>query len=300
MIPEVVNFLASSLLVLSPKAIAKSHVPGLIPCGDLTSSEGQERLRGVRLQKTKADITLGPTNLAQILLEDVESQQTKAEVFATTVELIRSSSSMYAELDAFVELYEPVVELLGVVGTSRLPKALQVCDISNKHSLSFFPSDLISQSLLCTLDPYQGRRRWPAPPNTVCQGSSTTSSDADPQTYPYPAIYPEVRRRLLSRPQEGPRPRAKRGEEGQGSVQEGTKGCYPRVAQGQQVPCGRASQGTEDEGRGLREEDATSPRRDRDQRESGGEGDGKVSYFYSFLVLTFLEIIADTKSVFKQ
>lgn len=144
MIPEVTNFVAIAMLALTPKKLEQNDIPPFLPAGDLASADGQARLAGVRLRKSKGDVSLGKADLGQLLLAKDDSQAAKAALFSTALELVRTSAAMFAELEAFIEVFEPVVAVINRAVAAGLPPALQVSR-QHKGSQRRAQADNVSQ-----------------------------------------------------------------------------------------------------------------------------------------------------------
>lgn len=145
MLPEVTNFAATAMLALTPKKLEQKDIPPFLPAGDLASEDGQARLAGVRLRKSKADVALGKLDLGQMLAKD-DSQAGKATLFATALELVRTSATMFAELEAFIELFEPIVAVIERAMAAALSPSLQV-SWGNANDLGFIFPDALEQTL---------------------------------------------------------------------------------------------------------------------------------------------------------
>ena len=129
--PEVVNFLALTVLLLAPHGFATpAAYPGFFPLADIDSA----RYAPLKL---KAKSTLAPStpDLAALLTagdDDVAGaevdlgEQAKTDLLATAMQLLTRFAMLHASLDAFAEVFGPVVELLEGVTVKKLSPALRV------------------------------------------------------------------------------------------------------------------------------------------------------------------------------
>ncbi|TFY55351.1 hypothetical protein EVJ58_g8307 [Rhodofomes roseus] len=120
-VPEAINFLANAILHLAPHKFAdKSTVPGYFPCPDF----GSEHCPSFTIIGKKVkDLTLESPSLSQLLSGGDHSEQDKANLFGLTLDLIGRFADMYKGLDGFIELYEPISDLLAGVKLNGLPSA---------------------------------------------------------------------------------------------------------------------------------------------------------------------------------
>ena len=123
-VPEAINFLANAVLHLAPHKFAdKARVPGFFPCPDY----GSEHCPSLTISGKKArDMVPKQPQLTQLLSGEDIDEQDKVDLFGLTMDLLRRFADMYKGLDGFIELYEPLVELLSGVKPSGLPSVLSV------------------------------------------------------------------------------------------------------------------------------------------------------------------------------
>jgi nucleolar protein 14 len=108
LVPEAVNFVASSLLILLPRRKDAKNVA--FP--DTKAPEVD-----LKLASTSQAAPKEPVDLAAALGD--ETEQVKADLVAAALRLIQTYAAMYASHEAFIEVFKPV---LTVVEGSRLPK----------------------------------------------------------------------------------------------------------------------------------------------------------------------------------
>jgi len=120
-VPEVVTFLANTLLHLSPHRIKDvASLPGSFPSPDF-GTHPELRLDTKRARK----LSLGTPDLPAILL-GVGGEQVKVDLLGTCLTLLDRFADRYKSLDGFLELYSPVQIILAQLDVDRLPGALRV------------------------------------------------------------------------------------------------------------------------------------------------------------------------------
>ena len=129
-VPEAINFLANAVLHLAPHKFSdKARVPGLFPCPDY----GSEHCPSFTISGKKAkDMAPKQPRLTQLLSGEDFSEQDKVDLLGLTMDLLGRFADMHKGLDGFIELYEPLLELLSGMRSNSLPSALSV----RSHSLS--------------------------------------------------------------------------------------------------------------------------------------------------------------------
>ncbi|SCV72718.1 BQ2448_4255 [Microbotryum intermedium] len=130
LVPEALIFLQTSLVVLLPTGFTVKNVPGTFPLLDF----GQEHVKSLRLgSKASAKVVsegMGSPMLhffkALTEIED-DDAQAKVDLVLVAVGLLTSFAEMYVVgIDAFIELFEPVQQIVSKALTKSLPKSLQV------------------------------------------------------------------------------------------------------------------------------------------------------------------------------
>lgn len=189
-LPEAINFLANSVLHLAPhKFVNKSRVPGFFPCQDFES----EHCPSFTISEKKAkDTTTKPPQLSQLMNGAGFSEQDKVDLLGLTVDLLGRFADMYKGLDGFIELYEPVAELLSGVKSGSLPSVLSV----SAHLL------LVEQRLIIFPDTANIAARDACKVTQVLPSSTAPPHPPVAQTYPYPDVCAEVRAVLIELSQE--------------------------------------------------------------------------------------------------
>ncbi|KAJ7639482.1 nucleolar protein 14 [Roridomyces roridus] len=122
LVPEAVNFAVNSVLHLAPSGYKKAdELPGSFPCPDF----GSEACRGLALKK--GDFKPGEkADLVSVLAAEEATEEGKAQLLGVAVDLLGRFADMYKGLDGFVELFEPLLEVLvRVKGSSQLGTGLK-------------------------------------------------------------------------------------------------------------------------------------------------------------------------------
>lgn len=132
-VPEAVTFTTNALLHLAPHSYATStHVPGAFPCPDLNSDLCKPLQIDVKKAR-KAKLVGRTPDLVAVLISGQSGEQEKADLLVVTLQVLLGFADMYKDLDAFLELYQPIFDILTSIPSDRLPGDLQV--ISCLYSL---------------------------------------------------------------------------------------------------------------------------------------------------------------------
>ncbi|KAL1743101.1 nucleolar protein 14 [Schizophyllum fasciatum] len=124
LVPEAVNFLASTIMHLSPSEYKDvASLPGNFPTADFLSE--LTALMRIKEKVAKKTEPRGRVNLAQVLSAGSPTVQDKVDLLATAIELLRRFAVLYKGLDGFIELYQPMLELVGGIDAQRLSSGLQ-------------------------------------------------------------------------------------------------------------------------------------------------------------------------------
>ncbi|KAF5371229.1 hypothetical protein D9758_004151 [Tetrapyrgos nigripes] len=122
-IPEAVNFLVNTILHLGPHGYkSASQLPGSFPSPDFRSdlclplSIDVKKARKVKMEKP---------DLAALLSSDQSNQADKVNLFALALELTNRYAVLCKGLEAFIELFEPISEILQKVEINKLGKDIQ-------------------------------------------------------------------------------------------------------------------------------------------------------------------------------
>ncbi|KAI0080858.1 Nop14-like protein [Panus rudis PR-1116 ss-1] len=122
LVPEAVNFLINAVLHLAPHRFNDvGSLPGGFPSPDFKS----ERCKPLRIDSKKSKkLSVAKPDLSRLLSGQEEDEQSKVDLLGVTLDLLRQSADMYKSLDGFIELYEPVAEVLRGVTSKNLPEGL--------------------------------------------------------------------------------------------------------------------------------------------------------------------------------
>lgn len=123
LVPEAINFLVNAVLHLCPHLFKDvSSLPGSFPspdfCLDLRKSLTLKlkEITGFAVQKV---------NLAEILAGADLGERTKADLLGLTFNILGRFADMYKGLDGFVELCQPIYDIMSKLDSSKLPTELQ-------------------------------------------------------------------------------------------------------------------------------------------------------------------------------
>lgn len=108
-VPEAINFLVQSLLLLVPSAYPNARkVPGYFPLPDFDLLESKLRIK----PKKVGSLTPRAPKIFELLDQVTFSEQDKLDLFSMTLELLKWCAEMYKPLDGFIELYDPILQIL--------------------------------------------------------------------------------------------------------------------------------------------------------------------------------------------
>ncbi|KAJ7173755.1 nucleolar protein 14 [Mycena filopes] len=108
LVPEAVNFAINGVLHLAPHGYANAAaLPGAFPVPDFRS----ELCAGLVLKKAPKKAT-PKADLAALLTMEVPTEEGKAQLLTLALDLLGRFADMYKGLEGFIELYEPVLEIL--------------------------------------------------------------------------------------------------------------------------------------------------------------------------------------------
>ncbi|KAI0660726.1 nucleolar protein 14 [Cubamyces menziesii] len=133
-VPEAINFLVNSLLHLAPHSYQDaSSLPGNFPLQDFRTP----LTRPLALDAKKAKkLSLGKPDLGQCLSENELDEQAKVDLLGLSLDLLSKFADMYKGLDGFVELYNPIQDIVGSVKIDSLPADLTTRVHSLRDTLS--------------------------------------------------------------------------------------------------------------------------------------------------------------------
>ena len=126
LVPAVINFLAKTLLLLAPHRFKDTaSLPGSFPAPEFLS----DHLTVLSINGKKAkSLSIRQPDLSRFFDDEpCIDEQNKVDLLDLVLDLWRKFADLYKGLDGFVELYQPLHELLQGVTTKMLPQGLQVC-----------------------------------------------------------------------------------------------------------------------------------------------------------------------------
>jgi nucleolar protein 14 len=179
LVPEAINFLINTVLHLAPHGYKDvASLPGSFPSPDFQS----DLCKPLSLKVKKRGTTIAQkANLATLLSADQTTEQVKTDALGLALDLIAKYAEMYKGLDGFIELYEPILEVIQNVHKKHLIEVHQV------SSSRFYDSRNRIQPLIDT------RRCAMWHPWTACKilaSSASTTSPSSAQTDPHPVLHP--------------------------------------------------------------------------------------------------------------
>ena len=265
-VPEAVNFLGNALALLLPvssSVVSATTFPGSFPTPDV----GQEHTKALKLRAAAAAQALAPSasvNLVEALgaskgkLAADKAEQLKVDLVASALALVETYRSMYADSEAFPELFSPLESVLKAVKVTKVPEALRVRPLEPLLlARSDEKADLSLSRLraaFALVDPLGAQQGASVRPS-VAQAALHAAPQADPAR----DVPAQVRRGLQPEPAVRPGLGARRGEQAARAVQEGEEGRRARAAQRQPLPRRRGGQAEEGRRRAVREEGASPP-----------------------------------------
>ncbi|KAF8638535.1 hypothetical protein AX17_002078 [Amanita inopinata Kibby_2008] len=122
-VPEAVNFVINTVLHLAPHGYkSASALPGSFPSPDL----GSDLCRPLSIDpKSGKMVNPRKADLSTLLSTETPSEQSKADLLGLALELLNRFAAMYKGLDGFIELYEPILEVIQNIHTKKLCGGLQ-------------------------------------------------------------------------------------------------------------------------------------------------------------------------------
>ncbi|KAK4049433.1 nucleolar complex protein 14 [Microbotryomycetes sp. JL201] len=124
LVPEAANFLLNVILIMLPTSLNAANLPGSFPAPDF----GQEHTKGLKLRLKNTPVSAlnpRPVDFTSSLRNGEADVQLKVDLVATVLTLLQDFADKYVSLPAFIELFEPVNEILGKVIVKHLPSFIQ-------------------------------------------------------------------------------------------------------------------------------------------------------------------------------
>lgn len=107
--------------------MASGKLPGSFPIPDLEI----DLVKPLRIRpKHASDLTLRTPNLSSLLSGDIsEQEQTKVDLLALTLSLLDKFSKLHTSVDGYVEIFNPILEILDALKFGKLALPLQVGEL---------------------------------------------------------------------------------------------------------------------------------------------------------------------------
>ncbi|KAM0792831.1 hypothetical protein ACM66B_002597 [Microbotryomycetes sp. NB124-2] len=126
LVPEALNFLLNALLIMLPTTLTMRNLPGSFPSPDF----GQDHTKRLKLRLKNAAASShvpGPIDfLSSLQAGSSETNvQLKIDLVATALTLLQDFADKYVSALAFIELFEPVQEVLAQVVVKNVPNSIK-------------------------------------------------------------------------------------------------------------------------------------------------------------------------------
>lgn len=128
LVPEAVNFSINAVLHLAPSSFKNvASLPGSFPSPDFRS----DHCLPLAIDITKSQkLEFRTPNLPRLLTDDHYVMQDKFDLLGLALHLLDRFSEMYKSLDGFIEIYQPVLDILTKLEITRLSNEVFVSSIS--------------------------------------------------------------------------------------------------------------------------------------------------------------------------
>ncbi|KAF8914317.1 nucleolar protein 14 [Gymnopilus junonius] len=118
LVPEAINFLVNAILHLAPhKYDEVSSLPGSFPSPDFRSEACQPLSMNT---KAKKNLIVQKAKLMELIGADNTNEQAKADLLSLAFDLLGQFSDLYKGIEGFIELYEPILEILEHIESKHL------------------------------------------------------------------------------------------------------------------------------------------------------------------------------------
>ncbi|KAF8231400.1 Nop14-like protein [Tricholoma matsutake] len=123
LVPEAVNFLVNAVLHLAPHQYKEiASLPGSFPSPDFRS----ERCRLLTVSNKKRNVpVVRKADLGTLLSTGQSTEQAKTDLLGLSFDLLGRYAEMYKGLDGFIELYQPITEVLQHIDQKHIIDGLQ-------------------------------------------------------------------------------------------------------------------------------------------------------------------------------
>ncbi|KAL0070159.1 nucleolar complex protein 14 [Marasmius tenuissimus] len=131
-VPETINFLLNIVLHLAPSRFKDAaELPGAFPAPDFRSDHCQSLAIGPKKLEERG---LRRVDLARMLVGKADEHD-KLDLLALALELLSRFAELYKGLEAFIEIFDPVMEVLKGLQVTKLGKAVQTSLTSTTDAL---------------------------------------------------------------------------------------------------------------------------------------------------------------------
>jgi nucleolar protein 14 len=121
LVPEAVDFVVATIVMLAPHGFKNADdIPGDFPLQDYDLVDLKLRGDSKSLEVGKLEILTALAGTAS------DEQQLKIDLLNVALTLAEKFAVMYKGLDAFIELYQPIVNIIEKLKVKKLPSELQV------------------------------------------------------------------------------------------------------------------------------------------------------------------------------
>ncbi|KIK56355.1 hypothetical protein GYMLUDRAFT_47128 [Collybiopsis luxurians FD-317 M1] len=122
-VPEAVNFLINAVLHLAPSKYENtSELPGSFPSPDFRS----QHCRPLALDaKSAKGLQIRKPELGELLMAEVNDASSKLNLLASSLDLLGRYANLLKGLEAFIELFEPISEILQNLKLQKFEADLQ-------------------------------------------------------------------------------------------------------------------------------------------------------------------------------
>ncbi|KAF8076762.1 nucleolar protein 14 [Lyophyllum atratum] len=123
LVPEAINFLVNSVLHIAPHSYKTvASLPGSFPSPDFRS----DLCRSLSLNvKARSKIAPQKANLSALLSMDRPTEQAKADLLSLAFNLLGKYAEMYKGLEGFIELCDPILDVLKHINTANLSESFE-------------------------------------------------------------------------------------------------------------------------------------------------------------------------------
>ncbi|KAG2158073.1 nucleolar protein 14 [Suillus bovinus] len=134
LVPEAINFSINAVLHLAPSSLKNvASIPGSFPSPDFHSDLCAPLAIDVKKSK---HLDFRTPNLHRLLTEDHHQEQDKLNLLGLAFRLLDRFSEMYKSLDGFIELYQPVLDILTKLDITKFSEGVRTQGSSLQDKLT--------------------------------------------------------------------------------------------------------------------------------------------------------------------